>query len=501
MNSPRWDWRYFTEPEPELDGRRLHCPRGKVVGGSSSINGMVYVRGHPMDFEGWAADGARGWAWRDVLPYFKRAETCADGGDAYRGDSGPLHTSYGRLANPLYRTFVDAAASVGYARSDDLNGYRQEGFGRLDMTVHRGRRWSAASAYLRPALRRPNLQLFKRTLVTRIVFDGTRAVGVVCERRGKSFTLRARREVILSGGAINSPQLLKLSGVGSAAELRAHGIAPVVDRAAVGENLQDHLECYFQVACTKPITLYSSLGWRAKAAIGLRWLLRKDGLGASNHFEVGGFVRSAAGIPYPDIQFHFLSVAISYDGSRHVATHGFQAHVGPMRSKSRGHVRLRSRDPHAAPVLRFNYMSHPDDWMEMRAALHHAREIFAATPFDPYRGEELSPGSGARDDAALDAFIRAHAESAYHPCGTCRMGARDDPRSVVDPEGRVIGVDNLRVIDASIIPTITNGNLNAPTIMLAEKLADVTLGRTPLAADDQPFFIDPAWREQQRKRL
>ncbi len=498
MNSPRYDWGYRTEPEPHLGGRSLHCPRGKVIGGSSSINGMVYVRGHALDFERWAEEGAAGWSYGDVLPYFRRAETRAEGGDAYRGDSGPLNTSYGRRANPLYRCFIEAGRQAGYAESPDLNGYRQEGFGRFDMTVHRGRRWSAANAYLRPALRRPNLELRKHSLATAVLFDGRRATGVAYRRGGRTLEVRARREVILAGGPINSPQLLELSGIGRPEELARHGIEVRRVLPGVGENLQDHLEFYFQLACTKPITLYSSLGPMAKLRIGLRWLLAKDGLGATNHFEVGGFVRSRAGIRHPDIQFHFLSLAISYDGTRQVRRHGFQAHVGPMRSKSRGWVRLRSADPADRPRIFFDYMSHPDDWEEMRACVRLTREIFAQDAFAPYRGEELSPGADVQDDAAIDEFVRRSVESAYHPCGTCRMGDPADPRAVVDPQGRVIGIDALRVVDSSIMPSITTGNLNAPTIMLAEKCADAILGRAPLPRSDAPHHVAPDWRTAQR---
>lgn len=498
MHSPRYDWGYRTEPEPGLGGRSLHCPRGKVLGGSSSINGMVYVRGNPLDFERWAEMGATGWSYRDVLPYFRRAETRAAGGDAWRGDGGPLHTSYGRLANPLYRCFIDAGRQAGYAESDDLNGFRQEGFGRLDMTVHRGRRWSAANAYLRPALRRPNLDLRSHALATRLLLEGRRVTGVAYRHGGRARIARARRGVIVACGPINAPQLLELSGIGRPAELARHGIATLHALPGVGENLQDHLEFYFQMACTQPITLYASMGPLAKLRIGLRWLLAKDGLGATNHFEVGGFIRSRAGIRYPDIQYHFLSLAISYDGTKQVRRHGFQAHVGPMRSKSRGSVRLASADPTAPPRIRFNYLSHPDDWEEMRACVRLTREIFAQPAFAPYRGAEIAPGAAMRSDAELDAFVRDHVESAYHPCGTCRMGDAADPGAVVDPAGRVIGLDGLHVVDSSIMPSITNGNLNAPTIMIAEKCADAILGRPPLPPSDAPFHVAADWQRTQR---
>ncbi|GGH29089.1 oxygen-dependent choline dehydrogenase [Alsobacter metallidurans] len=501
MNSAKYDWRYASEPEPHLNNRVLHVPRGKVLGGSSSVNGMVYVRGNAQDFDGWAAQGARGWDYARVLPYFRRAETREEGGDAYRGDHGPLHTSYGPMANPLYRAFVDAARQAGYAETDDINGFRQEGFGRMDRTIHAGRRWSAANAYLRPAMGRANLQVTPLAMATRILFEGRRAVGVafrVGGPGGAEREVRARREVILAGGAINSPALLKLSGVGPGAELAQMGLPVLADRAGVGENLQDHMEYYFQVASRRPITLYSSMSLWSKALIGLRWMVFKTGLGATNHFESCGFIRSRAGVRWPDIQYHFLPLAITYDGRSLANAHGFQAHVGTMRSKSRGHVRLRGPDPFAKPVIRFNYMSHPDDWAEMRASVRLTREIFAQAAFDPYRGEELQPGAGAESDDAIDAFLRDKLESAYHPCGTCRMGAADNPLAVVDPDLRVIGVEGLRVADTSVFPTITTGNLNAPAIMLGEKASDLIRGREPPPASNAPAFVHPEWETAQR---
>jgi choline dehydrogenase len=499
MNSPRYDWRYYTEPEPHLDNRRLHCPRGKVLGGSSSINGMVYVRGHPRDFESWVELGANGWGWPDVLPYFKRCETFAGGGGDWRGDRGPLRTRTGTLFNPLYKVFMEAGREAGYGVSEDLNGYRQEGVGKFDMTVHLGQRWSAVRAYLDPVRNRRSLSIVKSAAVSRVLFEGRRAVGVEYIANGATTQVRARRGVVLSSGSINSPQLLKLSGIGPAAELRKHGIDVLADRPGVGANLQDHLEVYVQMACRQPITLYGVMGLFAKARIGLTWMLFRTGLGATNHFEVGGFVRSRAGIDYPDVQFHFLPAAVSYDGNSLATRHGFQIHAGSMRSKSRGSVQLRSAAPGDAPLIRFNYMSHPDDWQEMRSAIRLARELYKSPAFEPYRGEELAPKPEAISDEALDAFIRARAESAYHPCGTCRMGQADDRTAVVDPQTRVIGVDGLHVADASIIPQITNGNLNGPTLMLAEKAADHILGRAPLSTDaPPPYFTSPHWQTRQR---
>jgi choline dehydrogenase len=498
MNMERYDWGYETEPEPNLDNRRLSTPRGKVLGGSSSINGMVYVRGNPLDFENWEALGARGWGWQDVLPYFRRAETREAGGDAYRGDRGPLHTRNGRLDNPLYRAWIAAGREAGYAETPDCNGFRQEGFGRLDMTVHRGARCSAATAYLAPAMRRKNLHVQTRALATRILFEGRRAVGVRVRRGGAEHDMRARREVILAAGPINAPQLLMLSGIGPADELTRLEIPVLHHLPGVGGNLQDHLELYFQMACRRKITLYPKTRPLAKALIALRWWLFRNGPGATNHFESGGFIRSRPGVRWPDIQYHFLPLAVSYDGKSLAQGHGFQAHVGPMRSRSRGSVRLRSPDPAARPIIRFNYMSHEDDWTEMRACVRLTREIFAQAAFAPYRGRELQPGAEVATDAAIDAFVRAKAESAYHPCGTCRMGSTADPLAVVDEETRVIGLDCLRVADSSIMPTITTGNLNAPTIMIGEKAADHISGRAKLPPSNQPFFVAENWPTNQR---
>jgi choline dehydrogenase len=498
MNMPRYNWGYQTEPEPQLGGRRLQTPRGKVLGGSSSINGMVYVRGNPLDFERWQAQGAAGWSYSEVLPYFKRAEHRAEGGDLYRGSSGQLQTCYGTLQNPLHQAWLGAAEQAGYPHSADLNGYQQEGFGRLDMTVGGGRRSNGVNAYLRGAMGRPNLTVRTGALVTGIEFTGRRATGVRYRVGQSEFSARARREVLLCAGAVASPQLLKLSGVGPAAELASHGIPVVQSLPGVGENLQDHLEFYFQMACTQPITLYSSLGPLSRLRIGLRWLLFKDGLGASNHFETGGFIRSRAGIKFPDIQYHFLPMAVSYDGSSLAKEHGFQAHVGPMRSKSHGWVRLASARIEDHPKILFNYMSHPDDWTEMRACVRLTRELFAQHAFDPYRGREIQPGAAVQTDQQIDDFIRQHVETAYHPSCTCKMGSATDPQAVVDPAGRVIGLEGLRIVDASIMPSITTGNLNAPTFMLAEKLSDAILGKPPLPPEAAPFFVADSWESRQR---
>ncbi len=497
MNMTTYDWGFSTEPEERLGGRSLVTPRGKVLGGSSSINGMVYVRGHARDFDHWSESGAQGWAYADVLPYFKRMENSHGGEAGWRGTDGPLHIQRGRRDNPLFHAFVEAGREAGFEVTQDYNGEKQEGFGPMEQTIHEGRRWSAANAYLKPALKRPNVQLVKG-LARKIVLEGTRAVGVEIEA-GRSFTtIRARREVIIAASSINSPKLLMLSGIGPSAHLKEHGIEVVADRPGVGQNLQDHMEVYIQQECTQPITLYSKLNLFSKAKIGAQWLLFKSGDGATNHFESAAFVRSKPGVEYPDIQYHFLPVAIRYDGKAAADSHGFQAHVGPMRSKSRGSVTLRSANPREKPVIKFNYMSHDDDWTDFRHCVRLTREIFGQSAFDPYRGKEIQPGSHVQSDAEIDDFIREHAESAFHPCGTAKMGAVDDPLAVVDPECRVIGIENLRIADSSIFPRITNGNLNGPSIMVGEKAADHILGRTPLPRSNQQPWINPRWQESDR---
>ncbi|MGI9477142.1 MAG: choline dehydrogenase [Hyphomicrobiaceae bacterium] len=501
MNMSRYDWGYSSEPEPHLGGRRLACPRGKVIGGSSSINGMVYVRGHACDFDHWAEQGAAGWSFADVLPYYKRLEAWSDGGHggdtSWRGADGPLHVTRGKRNNPLFRAFVEAGAQAGYELTDDYNGQKQEGFGPMEQTVWQGRRWSTANAYLKPASRRSNLDVH-RCRARRIVVEDGRAVGVEVARGQRVEVVHARREVIISASAINSPQLLLLSGIGPGQHLAEHGLPVLADRPGVGRNLQDHLEVYIQHACLQPITLFKYWNLLGKARVGAEWLLFKTGPGASNQFESAAFVRSAAGIRYPDIQFHFLPIAVRYDGQAAAEGHGYQAHVGPMRSKSRGSVSLTSADPLEAPRIKFNYMSEADDWRDFRRCIRVAREVFAQPAFAAYRGKEIQPGADVTSDDALDAFIRDHAESAYHPCGTCRMGRSDDPHAVVDPECRVIGIDALRVVDSSIFPRITNGNLNGPSIMVGEKAADLILGKPPLPADNAQPWIHPRWRESDR---
>ena len=503
MNMGIYDWGFQTEPEPHLGGRKLATPRGKVIGGSSSINGMVYVRGHARDFDTWAEMGAQGWGYADVLPYFKRMEHAHGGGDgrggdgAWRGHDGPLHITRGPRSNPLFNAFIEAGRQAGYPVTPDYNGEAQEGFGAMEATIWKGRRWSAANAYLRPAMKAGNVRVV-RALASRVVFEGNRAVGVEVRRGGSTEVIRAGVEVILAASSINTPKILMLSGIGPGKHLADHGIAVRADRAGVGANLQDHLEVYMQYAAKLPITLYKYWNIFGKGLIGAQWLLTGKGLGASNQFEACAFIRSRAGIDYPDIQYHFLPIAVRYDGKAAAAGHGFQVHVGPMRSLSRGAVTLRSGDPAAAPVIRFNYMTETQDWEDFRACIRLTREVFDQAAMQAHVKHEIQPGAGVQSDAEIDAFIRAHAESAYHPCGTARMGRADDPGAVVDPECRVIGVDGLRVVDSSIFPQVTNGNLNAPSIMVGEKAADHILGRAPLARSNQVPAINPHWRTAQR---
>lgn len=498
MNMSMYDWGLMTEPEPHLGGRRLVTPRGKVIGGSSSINGMVYVRGHARDFDTWEEMGAAGWGYRHVLPYYKRMEDSHGGEDGWRGRGGPLHVTRGPRTNPLYHAFVEAGREAGYPVTADYNGRQQEGFGAMEMTVWNGRRWSAAAAYLKPALKRANVSLKTRALARRVIFEGRRAVGVEFEQGGQVQVARARREVVLAASSLNSPKLLQLSGIGNAEYLKNVGITPVHHLPGVGENLQDHLEIYFQMRCKEPVTLNAKLGLVSKGLIGAQWLFFKSGLGATNHFESCGFIRSKAGVEYPDIQYHFLPGAIRYDGKAAAPGHGFQVHVGPMRSKSRGFVRIRSNDPKEPPRILFNYMSQESDWQDFRTCVRLTREIFTQPAMQRFAAGEIQPGEHLTTDDQIDGFIREHCESAYHPCGTCRMGKASDPMAVVDPQCRVIGVEGLRVADSSIFPQVTNGNLNAPSIMTGEKAADHILGREPLPASNQEPWINPRWRESQR---
>ncbi len=482
-----YDWKYESEPEPHLGGRRVAHARGKVLGGSSSINGMIFQRGNPLDYERWAADpGMAAWDYAHCLPYFKKMETCLAGGDEFRGDEGPLILERGPVTNPLFGAFFEAVQQAGYPLTDDVNGYRQEGFARFDRNLHRGRRLSAARAYLHPVLHRPNLTVVTRAEVQRVTMAGTKAVGV--DYRTWRGTRRhvAAGEVILCGGAFNSPQLLQVSGVGDADHLRSVGVEVVYDRPAVGENLQDHLEVYVQHACTQPVSLNPYLAWYRRPEVGLRWLVRR-GPGVSNHFEAGGFVRSNDDVAYPNLMFHFLPIAVRYDGSSPATGHGYQLHVGPMYSDARGSVRVRSPDVRVKPALRFNYLSTDQDRREWVEAIDVARAIFAQPAWRPFDGGEVSPGPDVRAPEEVLAWVAADGETALHPSCTCRMGTGDD--SVVDPDTlRVHGTTGLRVVDASVMPYVTNGNIYAPVMMLAEKAADLIAGRTPLPPEPVAFY-------------
>jgi choline dehydrogenase len=488
LGNDKYNWYYHTEPQPHLDGRVMYWPRGRVLGGSSSLNAMVYIRGHALDYDRWAGkEGATGWSYFEVLPYFKRAETRVIGGDAYRGSNGPLYVSTATQPNPLFQAFIEAGQQAGYPFTPDMNGRQQEGFGKMDMTIYKGRRWSAAMAYLRPALKRKNLTVLTRALAGRVLFEGSRAVGVEYAHEGKVKRVRAEREVILSGGAINSPHLLMLSGIGPAKHLKEIGIPVLHDLPGVGENLQDHIEMYVQYESTKPITLYSTFNPVTMARVGVEWLLFHRGLGASAHLEAGAFIRTNEEAEHPNIQYHFLPSLVIDHGRVRPDRHAFQAHVGPMRPTSVGWIKLKSTDPRVHPLLQPNYLSTEFDRREMREGVRLTREIFAQAAFDPYRGSELNPGPDLRTESEIDAWVRRKADSAYHPSCTCKMGA--DERAVVDPECRVRGLEGLRVVDASIMPSVVSGNLNAPTIMIAEKASDMIRGRAPLPAEVVPVTV------------
>ncbi|MEV4248015.1 choline dehydrogenase [Streptosporangium canum] len=485
IGSRFYDWKYESEPEPHMNGRRIYHARGKVLGGSSSINGMIFQRGNPLDYERWAADpGMETWDFAHCLPYFKRMENClaADPDDPLRGHDGPLVLERGPVRNPLFAAFFEAVQQAGYPLTDDVNGYRQEGFARFDRTIRRGRRLSAARAYLHPVRRRPNLEIRTRAFVTRILFEGGRAVGV--EYNGR--TVRAG-EVVLCGGAINSPQLLQLSGVGHAAELGALGVDVVHDLRGVGENLQDHLEVYIQYACGRPVSMQPAMKWRNRPWIGARWLFLRSGPGATNHFEAGGFVRGNDDVDYPNLMFHFLPVAVRYDGSAPAGGHGYQVHIGPMYSDARGSVKIRSTDPRVHPALRFNYLSTARDRREWVEAVRAARDVLTQRAMDEFNAGELSPGPEVRTDQEILDWVARDGETALHPSCTARMGV--DGLAVVDPLSmRVHGLDGLRVVDASVMPYVTNGNIYAPVMMVAEKAADLILGNTPMAAEPAGFY-------------
>jgi choline dehydrogenase len=482
-----YDWKYESEPEPNLNGRKIYHARGKVLGGSSSINGMIFQRGNPLDYERWGADaGMDTWDYAHCLPYFKRMENCLAGADEYRGGDGPLVLERGPATSPLFKAFFEAVQEAGYPLTDDVNGYKQEGFAAFDRNIHRGRRLSAARAYLHPVLHRANLEVRCRTFVNRVLFDGARAVGVeVAGRVGPEQI--AAGEVILCGGAINSPQLLQLSGVGNARDLEALDIGVVHDLPGVGEHLQDHLEVYIQYGSKQPVSVAPAMKWRNRPWVGFKWLFFRSGPGASNHFEAGGFIRGDDEVAYPNLMYHFLPVAIRYDGSSPAADHGYQVHVGPMYSDARGTVKITSRDPRVHPALRFNYLSTEQDRREWLEAVHTARTILTQPAFEPFNAGEISPGPSVETDDEILDWVARDAETALHPSCTCRLGV--DEMSVIDPQTmRVRGVDGLRVVDASVFPYVTNGNIYAPVMMVAEKAADLILGNTPLRAEPVAFY-------------
>ncbi|KIE22597.1 choline dehydrogenase [Vibrio sinaloensis] len=500
MNSDRYAWQFETQAEAGLDGRKLHCPRGKVLGGSSSINGMVYVRGHACDFDEWEQQGAKGWRYSACLPYFRRTESWSGGEDEYRGGQGPVGTCNGNdmALNPLYQAFIDAGKEAGYPETKDYNGYQQEGFGPMHMTVDNGVRASTSNAYLRRALKRSNLTLIKGVVARKVILEGKTAVGVEFQKSGKVVQCFAEKEVISSAGSIGSPQLLQLSGIGPKDVLNKAGVDLVHDLPGVGQNLQDHLEIYFQYHCSQPITLNSKLGLVSKGMIGAQWILTRTGLGATNHFESCAFIRSREGLKWPNIQYHFLPAAMRYDGRAAFDGHGFQVHVGPNKPESRGHVAITSADPLVKPHIEFNYISTEQDRQDWRDCIRLTREILMQPAMDSYRGEEIQPGIAVTSDQAIDEWVKANVESAYHPSCSCKMGADDDPMAVLDEQCRVRGIDGLRVVDSSVFPTIPNGNLNAPTMMVAERASDMILGKPMLAGQDVPVWIAPQWQNKQR---
>ncbi len=497
MNSDKYAWQFHTQPEPHLDNREMHCPRGKVLGGSSSINGMVYVRGHAKDFDEWQQHGANGWDYQSCLPYFQKAESFYLGENTYRGGKGPLGVNNGNeMKNPLYRTFIKAGVQAGYASTDDYNASQQEGFGPMHMTVKDGVRSSASREYLDPVKSRSNLTIITGALAQRVILDGKKATGIEFKVNGDVKTAHAAKDVILSAGPIGSPHILQLSGIGDTQALEKAGVEVQHHLPGVGQNLQDHLEFYFQYKCKQPITLNGKLGIVSKGLIGARWLLTRSGLGATNHFESCAFIRSKPGVEWPDIQYHFLPAAMRYDGRSAFAGHGFQVHVGHNKPKSRGSVTIASANPEQPPTILFNYLEHQDDIEGFRACVRLTRDIIEQSAFDEYRDEEIQPGKHIQTDEEIDAFVRQAVESAYHPSCSCKMG--EDDMAVVNSNTQVHGIEGLRVVDSSIFPTVPNGNLNAPTIMVAEKAADIILGKEPLQKSDVNVAITTNWQETQR---
>lgn len=497
MNTDKYAWQFHTQPEPHLDNREMHCPRGKVLGGSSSINGMVYVRGHAKDFDEWQQHGANGWDYQSCLPYFQKAESFYLGENTYRGGKGPLGVNNGNeMQNPLYTTFIKAGVEAGYASTDDYNASQQEGFGPMHMTVKDGVRSSASREYLDPVKSRSNLTVITGALAQKVILDGKKATGIEYKVNGNVQTAHAAKDVVLSAGPIGSPHILQLSGIGDKDILEKAGVEVKHHLPGVGQNLQDHLEFYFQYKCKQPITLNGKLGLISKGLIGAKWLFTRKGLGATNHFESCAFIRSKPGVEWPDIQYHFLPAAMRYDGRSAFAGHGFQVHVGHNKPKSRGSVTIQSANPEQPPQILFNYLQHKDDIEGFRACVRLTRDIIEQGAFDDYRDEEIQPGKHIQTDEEIDAFVRQAVESAYHPSCSCKMG--EDAMAVVNSNTQVHGIKGLRVVDSSIFPTVPNGNLNAPTIMVAEKAADLILGKSPLQKSDVSVAIPTNWQETQR---
>jgi len=499
MNMPRYNWGFESDPEPELDGRQMDCPRGKVIGGSSSINGMAFVRGHACDIDEWEQAGASGWNYANCLPYYRRMESWHHGENRYRGGDGPVGINAGNdmQLNPLYQAFINAGQDAGYPFTADYNGYQQEGFGQKHMSIDGGVRASASRSYLDPARKRANLKVISHVHIDQVIMEGNQAIGVRYRAAGKQLKLFCRGEVILSAGSIGSPSILQRSGIGPSEVLSKAGVPVRIESQGVGANLQDHLEVYFQYQCTQPVSLNRELSWWRKGLIGARWLLTRQGLGATNHFESCGFIRSRPGLKWPDIQYHFLPGAMRYDGRAAFAGDGFQVHVGPNKPKSRGRVAIRSTDPFEAPSIQFNYLQDEQDKQSWRECIRLTREILQQSSLAPFRGDEIQPGMDIESDESIDQWVKANVESAYHPSCTVKMGADDDPDAVLDSDCRVRGAKGLRVVDSSIFPTITNGNLNAPSMMVAERVADLIKGQH-LPVAEAPVWEPDNWQTSQR---
>ena len=502
MSMPRFNWGFWSEAEPNINDRLIDVSRGKTIGGSSSINGMIYVRGNACDLDQWEELGAQGWGYRNCLPYYKKAENCAYGEDEYRGGEGPLHTCNGNgMKNPLYRAFIEAGGEAGYGITDDYNGYRQEGMCRMDMTVKNGVRCSTANAYLKPVLHRSNLTLLMHALTKKVVLEGKKAVGVEFERDGKTHIVKANREVILSAGSIGSPQIMQMSGIGPSQVLKDAGIEVVHELPGVGENLNDHLESVIQYETELPVSLNRHMGPFGKFLIGARWYLFKSGLGATNHFESTGFIRTRAGLKWPNVQFHFLPAVVRYDGKGNAGPQGYQIHFGINKLKSRGWVHARSRDPLEKPEIVLNHFQDQQDIDDYRMAFRLTREIGMQPAFDAFREREIDPGEDVKSDDEIDAWVRENVETAYHPTCTCKIGADDDPMTVVDPTCKVVGIDRLRIVDSSIFPTVPNGNTNAASIMVGEKAADIIRGKDPLPPSAAKAYVAPDWETKQREGI